>query len=291
MMGHCPMTASAFDPAISIDLDRFPVHEPESARGRALLNLCRDHMAEGGACNLQGFIRGSQVERMAAEAAALAPLAYRKDAWRNAYFTADDPTLAPSHPMRAFFPLRMAQLADDLIPPDSAIRSIYRWNALTDFIRRVTGQEALYRHADPFLALNLTYLGPGDLQPWHYDHNEFTVTLLLQAAVSGGAFEYVPRIRTPGEENFDRVRRLFEGDHSELRCLPRAAGTLTIFKGRDAIHRVSEVAGNRLRISALFSYETRPGQLASDATNEAIYGPRVAAILAARRQQSSDNPQ
>ena len=39
------------------------------------------------------------------------------------------------------------------------------------------------------LALNLTYLKAGDLQPWHYDQNEFTVTLLLQAPEAGGELE------------------------------------------------------------------------------------------------------
>jgi hypothetical protein len=277
------MTAAVFDPAAYVDLDRFPVHDLASPRGAAFLARCQAEIADSGACNLQGFIRAARVGEMTAEATALAPLAFRKDTRRNAYFTADDPALASDHPLRAFFPLKMAQLAADLIPSDAVVRRLYEWDPLTDFIRRVNGLQALYHHGDPFLSLNLTYLGAGDLQPWHYDHNEFTVTLLLQASESGGDFEYAPQIRTPDAENFDRVRRLFDGDRSELRRLPRGAGTLTIFKGRHAMHRVSEVAGMRLRISALFSYETKPGQCASDATNIAIYGPRVAAILAARR--------
>jgi hypothetical protein len=43
------------------------------------------------------------------------------------------------------------------------------------------------------------------------------------------------------------------------------------------------VEGKRQRISALLSYDSRPNQFASDETNAFIYGPRVAAILAARR--------
>jgi hypothetical protein len=74
----------------------------------------------------------------------------------------------------------MTQLVNDVIPKNAAIQQLYEWNSLTEFIRRVLGLDALYRAADPFLALNLNYLRAGDLQPWHYDHNEFTVTLLLQ---------------------------------------------------------------------------------------------------------------
>jgi hypothetical protein len=177
----------------------------------------------------------------------------------------------------------MSQLANDAIPKTASIQRLYEWDTLTEFIRRVVGLEALYRVADPFLALNLTYLKAGDLQPWHYDHNEFTVTLLLQEAESGGAFEYVPRLRTAEDENFAAVKRLFAGARDQVRILPRQPGTLTIFKGRHAMHRVTEVQGNRPRISALLSYDSLPDRLADDETNAFIYGPRVAAILAARR--------
>lgn len=270
------------DPAEFVDLEHFPLHALDSAAGQAFLATCRAEIAEEGACNLQGFIPPDRIDELAAAAAELEPLAYRKDTRRNAYFTADDPTLPADHPLRAFFALRMAQLANDLIPASSPVRRIYEWDALTEFVRRTIDVPTLYRHADPFLALNLTYLGHGDLQPWHYDHNEFTVTLLLQAAESGGEFEYVPRMRSGDTENFERVQRLFKGDHSDLRHLPRRAGTLTIFKGRHAMHRVSEVRGERARISALLSYDTQPAQVADDETNGFIYGPRVAAILAAR---------
>ncbi len=277
------MTNSTFDPQRCIDLARFPVHDLESAEGRRFLVRCQAELDETGACNLDGFLRPDAAAAMAREAVALQPLAYDKKTVRNAYFTKDDPGLPADHPLRQFFPLRMSQLANDAIPKSAAIQQLYDWAPLTEFIRRVLQHEALYRLADPFMAVNLTYLKAGDLQPWHYDHNEFTVTVLLQNAEAGGAFEYAPRLRTAQEENFDSVRRLFAGRHEDLRILPRSAGTLTIFKGRYAMHRVTEVAGKRERISALFSYDSLPEQYATDETNAFIYGPRVAAILAAKK--------
>ena len=277
------MTETSFDPARYIDLKRFPIDDLEGGGGQEFLVRCRDELNETGACNLQAFIRDRVTEEAAREAQALVSLAYRKDTRRNAYFTKDDPSLPSDHPLRAFFPLKMSQVAKDVIPKTAAIQQLYEWDPLTDFIRRVVGLDLLYRNADPFLALNLTYLNPGDLQPWHYDHNEFTVTLLLQAAKSGGEFEYVPRIRSATDENFEAVKRLFAGTYRDVRRLPRRPGTLTIFKGRHAMHRVTEVGGNRPRISALLSYDGLPDQVADDETNAAIYGPRVAAILAARR--------
>ncbi|HXQ41592.1 MAG TPA: hypothetical protein VN821_10005 [Candidatus Udaeobacter sp.] len=277
------MTEAQFDPGQYVDLGRFPIHELQGAEGPKFLARCRAELAETGACNLDGFILAEAARRMAEEALALAPLAYVKDTRRNAYFTKDDPTLPTDHPLRAFFPLKMSQLANDAIPKTAAIQRLYEWDALTDFTRLAVGLDALYRIADPFLALNLTYLKAGDLQPWHYDHNEFTVTLLLQNSESGGAFEYAPRLRTAEDENFDAVKRLFAGAYGDVRTLPRRPGTLTIFKGRHAMHRVTEVRGQRQRISALLSYDSLPDQVASDETNAFIYGPRVAAILAAKR--------
>jgi len=276
------MTEAAFDPSLYVDLERFPLHDLVGSRNAEFVARCRDMLAETGACNLQGFIRHEIVGRLAAEAWGLAPLAYDKNTRRNAYFTKDDPALPPDHPMRAFFALRMSQLANDAIPKSAAIQRLYEWDPLTEFVRRVVDLPALYRVADPFLALNLTYLKAGDLQPWHYDHNEFTVTLLLQPAEAGGEFEYAPGIRSPGDENFESVGKLFAGDYGDVCRLPRSAGTLTIFKGRYAMHRVTEVQGSRPRISALLSYDSLPHQFADDETNAFIYGPRVAAILAAR---------
>jgi hypothetical protein len=277
------MSKAPFDPCQLIDLESFPIHDLDSSLGCDFLRDCQAELDATGACNLTGFVKDRAVDEMVAEALELVPLAYRKDTRRNAFFTQDDPALPPDHPLRRYFPLRMAQLANDVIPKNAAIQQLYEWNPLTEFIRRVLGLEALYRTADPFLALNLTYLQAGDLQPWHYDHNEFTVTLLLQEPESGGEFEYVPKLRTDDDENFEAVGRLFAGTYGDIHTLPRRPGTLTIFKGRHAMHRVTEVHGDRLRISALFSYDGLPNQRADDTTNAFIYGPRVAAILTGGR--------
>ena len=85
------------------------------------------------------------------------------------------------------------------------------------------------------------------------------------------------------DENFAAVERLFADQHEDVRTLPRQSGTLTIFKGRYAMHRVTKVQGARPRISAILSYDSLPNQFAEDETNAFIYGPRVAAILAAMR--------
>ena len=98
------MTEAQFDPSQYVDLGRFPIHDTPSAEGLEFLARCRAELAETGACNLDGFILPEAVLAMAEEALALAPLAYVKDTRRNAYFTKDDPTLPPDHPIARVLP-------------------------------------------------------------------------------------------------------------------------------------------------------------------------------------------
>ena len=68
------------------------------------------------------------------------------------------------------------------------LQRLYKSDRLTDFVRRVQKKTSLYRCADEFQALNVVALEPGSWHAWHYDTTECTITLLLQAAESGGEF-------------------------------------------------------------------------------------------------------
>jgi len=269
-----------------IDLARYPVDRPDSPEGRTLVADCRAQIARDGCCNLTGFVTPQAVAAMRDQAQTLEDMAYRQDGHRNAYFTLDDPALPEADPRRRTWHYRMNQLAGDAIPGGTGFRELFEWDALTEFFRSILGYDRLYRMADEFQNLNVIYLHPGHHQPWHYDQGEFAVTLLLQAPEAGGEFEYVPAIRSEDDENLEGVAAAMDGRHPGLVRPARDAGTLTVFRGMYALHRVSEVGGNRSRITAVLSYDGRPDRIATDRENAHIYGPRVAAVLEARRQQS-----
>jgi hypothetical protein len=208
--------------------------------------------------------------------------AYWKNSRRNAYFTQDDPSLPEDDPRRTFFPIVMGQVAGDLIPPTSRLRRLYEHPAMVEFTRRALGLAALYPRADRFQDLNLIVLPDGGVQPWHYDQNHFSVTLLLQAASQGGDFEFVPELRSARGEDLGAVRRLFRGEHEGVMRPERDAGTLTLFRGENAMHRVSPVRGEKARVTAILSYDEAPGLWAPDEVNAMIYGPRVREVLASR---------
>lgn len=272
------------DPLLDLaDLTRYPVDDLEHGRGASFLRQCQEQMRTEGWCNFDGFIRRDALDALASEANALLPCAEALTVWRTIYQGEVDPSLPDDDPRRREYIHRALQLANDQIPADSMIQQLYRSDLLTNFVRRVQGKARLYRYADDFQALNIVALPPGGWHAWHYDLNECTVTLLLQSAEQGGDFTFLPNSRTDGGEDRDRVDRLLSGDRSQARSFARGDGTLTLFRGGYSLHGVTEVGGRRPRVSAVLTYDERPGSKASEEVNIRIYGPRVAKILAERR--------
>jgi hypothetical protein len=154
----------------------------------------------------------------------------------------------------------MRTIAYDLIEPESPIRALYEWDGLTEFLSAVLGRR-VYRCDDPLIALVITAMVPGGEQGWHFDDNEFVVSLLLQKPAEGGEFEYVQMIRDDDDPGTDRIRRVFEGTSDEVRTAPLAPGTLALFRGTRSLHRVSPVVAEPTRLIALLSFDPQPGMV------------------------------
>jgi hypothetical protein len=121
----------------------------------------------------------------------------------------------------------------------------------------------------------------GKSHPWHFDTNEFTISMLTQAPLGGGVFEYCPEIRSPQAENFDDVGAVLpgKGDHL-VRRLQLRAGDLQLFRGRHALHRVTAVEGQRERHSAVFAFSAQPGVVGTVARTKQPFGRVLPAHLA-----------
>jgi hypothetical protein len=74
--------------------------------------------------------------------------------------------------------------------------------------------------------VNLAEAGNGF--PWHFDTNNYTVTLAIQNAESGGEFEYSPGLRSATDENYAGVERVLDGDPSLIRTLVLEPGSTDI---------------------------------------------------------------
>lgn len=257
---------SAADPKDIVDLERYPIADLTAPPAQAAIARGRAALAGDGLALLPGFVRSEALSAMAAEAQALVPRAFRRDEWYGIYSyesDAADADLPAGHARRRRFRSRMGAIAYDLLPADSTTRALYEWPALTRFIATLTGEPELYTCADPLAACVITVLEPGGSHAWHYDQNDVVVSLLLQSAERGGAFEYAPNIRSDEDENYAAVQRMLDGDPGLKRTDAITPGCLALFRGRRSLHHVTEVEGARPRLIALFSYDRKPGMMFS----------------------------
>ncbi|MSP81815.1 MAG: arpA protein [Alphaproteobacteria bacterium] len=259
------------NPGALVDLDRYPLADPELARS------CKATLERDNVLLLHDFLRPGGRAAMAAEVMAGLPRSYRRDRTAMGIYTYGAPNAPAEHP--ALGPNRSAQaiLAGDLIPEDGAIWSLFKWDALTAFVGAVTGCPKLYRSADPLASCTMTALGRGDQHGWHLDDNDFVVSLLLQEPESGGRFEVVSDVRTEAGIDFDRVAAALAGTSSDIVRPELRAGTLSVFRGQRALHRVSPVDGGRSRLIALFSYDRRPGMMFPREVHLGAFGRTLAA--------------
>jgi hypothetical protein len=261
-----------------VALERYPIDDLESVSGQAFLSQCRAQLTTNGCCNLNGFLRPEAVSALAAESNAWEADAYEKSIYRNPYHGKDDPSLPPSHPARQFNLYQASQLAYDQIPETSLLDQFYQWDGLTRFVAAVLERKNLYRMADPFQAVNIVWQYPGGNSSAHFDHGDFTITLLLQAAESGGDFEFVANIRSRDDECYDDIQRVLEGDRSRVCTTEREPGTLTFFLGRNALHWVTPITRGR-RATVIFCYTENLNVIATDQENLQVYGPRIEPLL------------
>ncbi|MGI5134861.1 MULTISPECIES: HalD/BesD family halogenase [unclassified Streptomyces] len=265
-----------------VDTARYPLSELASARGQAVVSRARRDLLTLGCTVLPDFIRPSLRDVLRQECSAIAPRAHHDTETVNVYNIAVDSALPEDHPGRKIFERGNAFVARDRIPADSLISRLYSNMAFLHFIARCFELPELHELADPLSGLVLNVIAPGMEHPWHFDTNEFTVSMLTQQAQAGGVFEYCPNIRTAQDENFDDVRDVVNGRGERLtRRLPLQPGDLQLFKGRYSLHRVSPVRGEVARHSAIFAYSERPGVIGSVERTRQLFGRVLPEHLAA----------
>jgi hypothetical protein len=270
----CAAGAGAGGIAGIVRLAAYPVDRLESPEGRALVARCRAMLAADGACLLHDFLTDAALAQAIAEAKALAPRAYRRPSPSSgtAYIAAPDPSFPPDHPRNRIMSSFVAVVGLDQVPQRCILRRLYEWDGLLRFLSAVLARAEVYRYADPMGGLNVTVMRRGDHDSWHFDQTDFVVSMLLQPSDEGGDFEYSPHIRTAEDENYDGVRRVFDGDRGLVRRLDLRLGTFALFLGRNSLHRVAPVEGEIPRIIALFGYDTRPGTMSSERLRLGRYG-------------------
>ena len=192
--------------------------------------------------------------------------------WQNPYLSDDDESLPPDHPVRRFHHRKNAFLCRDRFAAEDWVDRLFSRMELLEFIRDCMGLERLYHYADPMSGYLINIQEDGESFPWHFDTNEFTISVMLQKPEGGGIFEYAPAIRNSQSENYDDVAAVMAGDRSRVIALPLEPGDLQIFKGRYALHRVTEARGRRRRYAAIFGYSEKPGVISKASRKLKLFG-------------------
>jgi len=255
-----------------IDLVRYPIDRLESEVGRQLVDTCRRQLADDGCVVLKDFVRPSMLERLEAETEQLSPKAHINETETNPYNSAADPALPPSHPKNRFDDRTNGFVAGDRIAPDTIVRTVYHHTAFKTFVAAVVGEAEIHEFADPLADLVINVLKEGRQHPWHFDSNDFIVSMQTRKPLAGGVFQYAPGIRGVQGENFAGVQRILDGDLSDLKTLELSPGDLQIFFGRNSLHRVSPVEGARERHTVIFAYSREPGFVGRPERARAIFG-------------------
>jgi hypothetical protein len=259
-------------PAELVDLERYPILDLTTDAARVLARHCRKQLDETGACELPGFLKPDAVGRLVREGDELSSVAFHSVARGTPYLEHPDPSLPENHPRRILDDTSVGVVAYDQFPAGSAMRRLFEWDVLMEFIAAALAKDKLYRYADPFGALNLAVMGDGERLHWHYDMTDFVTSIALRDAEEGGDFEYVPLIRSAADENYPRVQRLLLGSNDGVVRVPMHPGTLLLFEGRNSIHRVTPIRGKTTRLVALLAYDTKPGTRSSKLLQMARYG-------------------
>ncbi len=249
-----------------IDLDRYPLDDA------GLISRTSAQLNDDGCAVLKGFIRADKIDLLAAEAGASAAFGHRSFNRTNAYFTKDDPSLPETHPLRRFYDRSNSFVPADNFGPDSLLRQIYELPAFTSFVKQALGEENFYRYADPLADVIVNAAEEGGGFPWHFDTNNYTVTLAIQNAENGGAFEYAPALRSSTDENYDGVQAVLDERSDSVKTIDLEPGDLQIFKGRYSLHRVTPLTGDRMRLVAIFSFVEYPDMVATPERCRQLYG-------------------
>ena len=253
-----------------VNIADYPIHIDGDKRD-AVLKTVRENLAIDGCAVLKNFLTPEGIEALTQEADAVAGNAHRSYNRTNVYFTADDETLPTNDPRRRFYDRSNAFIPADNFQTDGALRTINDFNGFDRFIQDCFQEDAFYRYADPLADVIINMAVEGNGLPWHFDTNNFKVTLAIQNSDDGGAFEHAPGIRK-GSENFSKLGCVLDGTSNLIKVLELEPGYLQLFRGRYSLHRVTPLIGPMPRYVAIFSYVEQPDMVGSPERTKQLYG-------------------
>ena len=250
-----------------VDLGRHPLDNED------FREACRNALDNDGVIFMHGFLKESAIESVRNEGIENQHLAYYTNSGHNIYLRPPDEDFPPHHPRNREVSSSKGCIQTDQIPKESALHILYESRRFRKFLCAVVGEKELHEYADPLSSINLHYASEGQELNWHYDNSSFAITLLIQKPERGGVFEYVRDVRDAdaGEMNYELSGDILDG-HVPTKMLEMNPGTLVLFRGRNSMHRVTPVEGNRTRMLVVLAYNTEPGIALPESARMTFFG-------------------
>ena len=234
---------------------------------------CKSMLDQDGVLVLKNFLLSDSIRSILEEAIQQERLAYYCVNEHNVYLEPFDDNYHKSHPRNRTVVSSKGCITDDQVPKGSALRALYDSKDFKEFLCSVLNEESLYKYDDNLSSINIHYAKTGQELGWHFDNSSFAITLLIQKPEAGGEFEYIRDFRSSknNDNNYDQVLDLINGQ-----CKPKKLamenGSLVLFRGKDAIHRVTPTVGDRTRILSVLAYNSEPNVKLSETARMTFFG-------------------
>ncbi len=256
-----------------INYSCYPIDDTDDVKRRTTIEKVREQLADDGCAVIRDFFSKEGLQALLTEAnERKADTYYSASKLCNVYLNDGDPKFPEDHPINVFIPRTNGFITADLFGDDTHSRQLYYWEPLKQFLCECLGKDELYIYEDPISNMIVNVSHSEQQFNWHFDTNEFTITMLLQPADSGGHFEYVPGLRSTEDECYDEVDKVLNGDRSRVKRLDLNAGDLQFFLGRFSLHKVTENLGDTDRLLLIMSFSEQPGMVGSMARVKSLYG-------------------
>lgn len=226
-----------------------------------------------GALVIDNFLLPEAIESVRQDGLARAHLAHYTSSDHNIYLQPEDTNFSADHPRNRPVLSSKGCITTDQIPAASVLHDLYEASEFRAFLCAVLQEQALYEYADPLSSINLHYASAGQELGWHFDNSSFAITLLIESPIGGGVFEYVKNVRDAdaGEMNYDLAEKVL---NAEVPCdtLSIAPGSLVLFRGRNSMHRVTPIEGDKTRMLVVLAYNTQPGISLTESARMTFFG-------------------
>ena len=234
---------------------------------------CKETLDSEGVLVLKDFIQDKAIKMILSEAKKQEYLAYYCINNHNVYLEPTDKNYPLNHARNRTVVSSKGCITDDQVPSQSPLKVLYDSEEFKKFLCSVLGEEVLYKYDDNLSSINIHYANQGQELGWHFDNSSFAITLLIQKPNGGGKFEYIRDFRDLDNtiKNYQNISDLLDNKFSPD-ILAMEPGSLVLFRGRNAIHRVTPTKGTKMRILSVLAYNSKPGVKLSESARMTFFG-------------------